>query len=142
MPMQAPQSTDLLDLVVVSFDSSLVSLLKLAKMGLASRETVDEVRVLLLLSRSPLCLQLHLLLPCLHHTLTLIVWQHAQESLAYVRSLIWYRCTNLFLMGLSLGHCMDIKRMFAVCNKHMAPLDQSEPPSCNAACKPDHLQIS
>lgn len=144
--MQAPKSTDSLDLVFVSLDSGLVSLLKLAQISLASRETVDEVRVLLLLSCSPVCLQLHLLLPCLHDTLTLLVWQPVQESLAYVRSSIWYhlhryRCTTLFLMGLSLRHCMDIKRMFGVCNKQMAPLDQSEPPSCNAACKPNRLQI-
>ncbi len=79
--MQAPKRTDLLDLVIVSLDSSLVSLLKLAQIGLTSRKAADEVRVLLLLSRSPLRLQLHLLLPCLHDIVTLS--QHAQESLAF-----------------------------------------------------------
>jgi len=99
-PMQAPKCTNLLDLVIVSLDSSLVSLLKLAKIGLASGKAVDEIRVLLLLSRSPLCLQLHLLLPCLHDIKTL--FQHAQKNLAYIRSSIQYRCTNLFVMGSSL----------------------------------------
>ena len=99
MPMQAPKGTDLLDHVVVSLDSGLVSLLKLAQMGLTSGKAVDEVRVLLLLSRSPVCLQLHLLLPCLHHKSTFTVW-HAQESLAYIKSSTWYRCTNIVSEGL------------------------------------------
>jgi len=78
--------THLLDVSIVSLDSSLVSLLKLAQIGLASRKAADEVRVLLLLSLSPLCLQLHLLLPCLHHILTLIFWR-AHGSVFHFESL-------------------------------------------------------
>ena len=56
--MQAPKMHKLLDVSNVSLDNSLLSLLKLAQMGLASREIVDEVRTRLLLSLSPLCLLL------------------------------------------------------------------------------------
>ena len=97
--------TNILDLVIVSLDSGLVSLLKLAQIGLASGKALNEVRVLLLLSFSPLCFQLHLLLPCLHQTLTSS--QHTQESLTDIRSSVWYQRTHLFVMGLSLRHCMD-----------------------------------
>ncbi len=97
--------TNILDVNNVSLDSSLVSLLKLAQMGLASRKTVAEVRILLLLSLSPLCFQLHLLLPCLHDTLTFIVWR-AQGSLFHFRSLDISHTSStrgacLFLVGLS-----------------------------------------